>query len=323
MTTEEAFDLQTRILQKELSEAELLEVLTTLDRPLSADELYGLYAASLEAMLPVTTDIRAIDTCGTGGDGLNTFNISTTAAFLVAALGVPVAKHGNRSASSACGSADLLEALGVSIELEPEAAAACLAETGFCFMFAPRYHPAFKHAAVARKKFGRRTYFNLLGPLLNPAHAPYRLVGVSDSRSAAAMGEALIRSGVERIWIAEGESGMDEISPAGETRITEYVTDSAPTTFSIVPEQYGLTLTPLDALAGGDAEHNAAVTRSILSGQGTEGQANAVILNAAAALAITGKVSSFNEGVAEAQAGLAAGSGLRKLEEVVHYTATL
>lgn len=323
MTTKEAFDLQTRILHNELSETELLEAFASLDRPLSADELYGLYAASLEAMEPVSTNIRAIDTCGTGGDGLNTFNISTTAAFLVAALGVPVAKHGNRSASSACGSADLLEALGVSIDLDPAAAAACLAETGFCFMFAPRYHPAFKHAAAARKKFGRRTYFNLLGPLLNPARAPYRLVGISDSRSAGAMGEALIRSGVERVWIAEGEDGMDEISPAGSTRITEYTVGAAPATFSILPEQHGLRRTPLDTLAGGDATHNATLTRSILSGQSTEGQANAVILNAAAALVITGRVSSFKEGVETAQTALTAGSGLRKLEQVVHYTATL
>lgn len=314
MTRDEAYQFQTDILNTQYSEQALFDIFTALDRPLSTEELLGFYTASKEAMLTVPTSIPALDTCGTGGDGLDTFNISTTAALLLASLGVPVAKHGNRSSSGRCGSADVLEALGLTLTITPEEAARCLSEHHFCFLFAPLYHPAFKHVAAARKRYGKRTYFNLLGPLLNPANAPYRLVGVADPSMASLIGETLIGAGVERTWVVHSKDGMDEISPTGTTLVHEFVAGGVPRTFTIDPEEHGLDRVSLADLTGGDAPHNAAITRALLEGGGTSAAHSAVVLNAAAGLTITGTVDTFSLGVTHAKAGLASGIGARTLD---------
>ncbi len=286
-TEQGAHALQGRILRGELSEEELLSVFETLDRPLEPEEFQGFYRASLEAMTPVEVDIPCLDTCGTGGDGLNTFNISTAAAIVCAALGIPVAKHGNRSASGACGSADVLEELGVPIVLGAEGVARSIKTTNFGFMFAPNFHPAFKHASSARKRFGKRTYFNLLGPLLNPAHAPYRVVGVSDPGHHTLIGPTLLSAGARRVWVVYGADGMDEISPTGPTTIWEY----APThtcSFELEPAAFGIPQTQLSELAGGDRTINASILKALLSGGGSPAQQNAVALTVAAGLVVTG-----------------------------------
>jgi anthranilate phosphoribosyltransferase len=323
MTTEETYALQQKILRGELSVEALLDVFASFDRPLTTDEFYGLYKASAEAMTGVEATLPAVDTCGTGGDGLNTFNISTASALLVAALGVPVAKHGNRSASGACGSADVLEALGFKIDMNAEQAALCLQATNFCFMFAPTFHTAFKNASVARKLFGKRTYFNFLGPLLNPASAPYRLVGVSEQSMVDVIGTTLMRAGVQKMWVVHSADGMDEISPIATTTVAEYVPEQAVRTFSIGPSSHACAQASLADLAGGNAVHNAAIIRSILGGQGTPAQTDAVVLNAAGALVIAARVTTYTEGVVLARAGIVERAGMEKLQQLVAFTKDL
>lgn len=299
-TEESAYALQKRILEGELSEDELLRVLETLDRPLLPEEFQGFYRASLEAMTPVEVDLPCLDTCGTGGDGLNTFNISTTAAIVCAALGVPVAKHGNRSASGACGSADVLEELGVPITLDATGVARSIRGTNFGFMFAPNFHPAFKHASSARKRFGKRTYFNLLGPLLNPARAPYRVVGVSDPSLHTIIGPTLLSAGAERVWVVHGVDGVDEISPTGSTFVWEY-TPAGSVSFIIEPARLGLECVSLAEISGGDRMINASILRTLLSGGGSSAQQNAVVLTVAAGLVVTGHSSNYASGLEKAQ----------------------
>lgn len=323
MSTEEAYELQSKILHNELSEAALLDVFATLDRPLSEDEFYGLYKASAEAMTTVETTIATVDTCGTGGDGLNTFNISTAASMLVASLGVPVAKHGNRSASGNCGSADVLATLGVRIDMTKDQIAESLERTGFCFMFAPTFHLAFKNAATARKKFGKRTYFNYLGPLLNPASAPYRLVGVSDHSMVAVIGATLMRTGVAKAWIVRSEDGMDEISPTGDTTVSEFVPEKDVRTFTINPTACNIALATQDSLMGGDAAHNATIIRNVLRNQGTPAQTDTVVLNAAGALVVAGGATDYSQGLTLSYEALHDGRAAAKLQEIIDFSNTL
>jgi anthranilate phosphoribosyltransferase len=298
-TEESAYALQTRILHGELSEDELLSVFEIFDHTLEPQEVMGLYRASTEAMTPVLLDTPCLDTCGTGGDGLNTFNISTASAIVCATLGIPVAKHGNRSASGMCGSADVLEELGVPITLNPEEVARSIAATNFGFMFAPNFHPAFKYAASARKRFGKRTYFNLLGPLLNPARAPYRVVGVSDPTLHTLIGPTLLSGGATRVWVVRSADGMDEISPTGRTEVWEY-TPSGFASFTVEPATLGIPPTSLTELGGGDRAVNASILRSLLSGTGSLAQQNAVALTVAAGLVVTGSSKDYDSAVYQA-----------------------
>ncbi len=320
MTQTEAYELQKNILRGQLSDTELLHVFTELDRPLELEEFSGLYEASREAMTPVTNELELLDTCGTGGDGLDTFNISTAAALLCSALGVPVGKHGNRSASGRCGSADVLEELGVNINMDAKQVAECITATNFSFMFAPTYHPAFKHAAAARKVFGKRTYFNFLGPLLNPAGAGFRLVGVSDPAMAELTGNTLMRGGAKKVWVVHSEDGMDEISTASITKVLEFVSDTAVHRFTINPLDYDLELSPLEELRGGDRKRNAEIVRDVLNNNGSIAQRNAVVLNAAAGLVVAERVRSYAEGVVLAKRAITECVGIKKLEDIVRYT---
>ncbi len=261
---------------------------------------------------------QAIDTCGTGGDGAGTFNVSTAAGILAAAAGASVAKHGNRSATSRCGSADVLEALGVRIDLGPEQVAQCVQEVGFGFMFAPAYHPAMKHVAPTRREIGIRTVFNILGPLTNPAHTYYQVLGVADGSLLRKMGEALLLLGCKHALIIHGEDGIDECSLSAPTHICEVRRGEELHEYTITPEEVGLTrVTDQRAFQGGDPAYNASMLRDILSGQNDGPAADMLCLNAGATLLANEQVPSLTDGVKLARARLREGKARRKLEDVI------
>lgn len=254
-----------------------------------------------------------VDTCGTGGDGAHTINVSTAAAVALAAAGCVVAKHGNRSVSSRCGSADVVDALGVPIDVAPERQSAILRDAGIAFLMAPVHHPALRHAASARRELGIRTLFNALGPLVNPARASHQLVGVYDDRLRAIAASALARLGLVRAWVVRSEDGLDEISPAGPTRVT--VLDGGRIEERVVcPEDFGLAPVALDALRGGDAAHNAAIIVRLFDGEDHPAK-TAVIVNAAAALVVArGDQLSLRDAANEIADILASGTAKRTLE---------
>jgi anthranilate phosphoribosyltransferase len=259
-----------------------------------------------------------LDTCGTGGDGLHTFNISTAAAIVAAACGVSVAKHGNRAVSSKAGSADVLEALGVRIDLEPEAVKGCIESGGIGFLFAPSHHSAMRHAAPVRKELGIRTIFNLLGPLANPASATHQVVGVYDASHVEHLAEALGALGLAAAWVVHGEGGLDEVSPSGPTQVAQLAGGEV-TTFEVSPSDFGLSAVPLESLRGGDARRNAEIIRSVLDGE--EGPARtAVVLNTAAALLVAGLESDRKDAAARAAAAIDRGDAKEKLAQWAELT---
>jgi anthranilate phosphoribosyltransferase len=254
------------------------------------------------------------DTCGTGGDRAHTFNVSTVAALVVAACGVPVAKHGNRSVSSRCGSADLFEALGVNIAAAPSIVERCLGEARIAFFFAPTFHPSMRHAAPTRRDLGVRTAFNLLGPLTNPAGAARQLVGVPRPELTELVARSLGLLGSTRAWVVHGADGLDEISTTGYTKISEY-RDGAVNTFYLHPGDVGLAKAPAEALRGGDAAENARIARHVLSG--APGPAREIVLlNAGASLLIAGAAASIAEGIRRASEALESGAAAGVLERL-------
>lgn len=271
----------------------------------------------------VTTRRTALlDTCGTGGDFSGSFNVSTAAALVVAATGIAVAKHGNRAASSRCGSADVLEALGVAIELEPEHVGRSIDELGFGFLFAPRFHPAMRHAAEARRDLGIRTVFNLLGPLTNPAGARRQLVGVPRIEALLQVAGVLRELEIEAAAVVHGLEGLDEISVCGPTRIAT-VRAGEVGEFTIDPDDMGLaTFTP-DQMAGGDAEENAAILRDVLEGRGSDAQRAVVAANAGAAIWIAGGAPALRAGVDRALAVIASAAPARLLDDLIALTRRL
>lgn len=305
------------IFDGKLSETEIIAYLSaTADRKPTVEELIGAVTAMRGHMRPVTAPANAIDLCGTGGDGLGTLNISTAVSFVVAACGVPVAKHGNRSASSRSGAADVLEALGVRIGLEPEVATRVLAETGIVFLFAQTHHPAMKHVGAARKAIGRRTIFNLLGPLASPARVTRQLVGVFSADWLEPYAQALIALGSESAWIVHGRDGLDEMSIGGPTQVA-IVANGAITIAEIVPEDAGLRRWPLAQVTGGDALHNADALRMLLEGEGYGAYRDIVLLNAAAALIVAGKAVNLREGAQMAHAAIRSGQAHAKFNNLV------
>ena len=274
-------------------------------------------AGLLEAMRAASVKIEprrepVMDLCGTGGDGSGTFNISTAASLVVAAAGVAVAKHGNRSASSRCGSADVLEALGVPLDLPPDRARLSIEEHGFGFLFAPLYHPAMKHVAVTRRELRFRTIFNSLGPLASPAGVKRQLLGVFDDGSRPRMAGVLGLLGSERVWVVHGHGGLDELSLSGPSQVTA-LEGGTVRELAVHPGDCGLPLSPIDALRGGDPAENAAIIRSLLAGERGP-RRDAVVLNAAAALVVAGAARDLQEGAARAQASLDSSSALKTLE---------
>jgi anthranilate phosphoribosyltransferase len=260
----------------------------------------------------------AMDTCGTGGDGSNTFNVSTGTGLLVAAAGSSVAKHGNRSATSKCGSADVLEALGMRIDLGPEQVATCVQQTGFGFMFAPAYHPAMKHVGPTRREIGIRTVFNILGPLTNPARTPYQVLGVPDVSLLRKMGEVLLHMGCKHALIVHGADGLDECSLMAPTYICEVRQGAELREYMIVPEEVGLaSVSDRRMLQGGDPTYNANLLKRLLSEDADGPVVDMLCLNAGVALFANDSVDSLAEGVRLARATLREGKARRKLDEVI------
>ncbi|MEZ0329154.1 MAG: anthranilate phosphoribosyltransferase [Dissulfuribacterales bacterium] len=285
----------------------------TVNEIIGAARVMRRHSQSISVQL--SKDEVLLDTCGTGGDGASTFNISTTAAFVVAASGIKVAKHGNRAVSSRSGSADVLEALGVNIAMSPEQVAECIQTIGIGFLFAQALHPSMRHAAVPRRELGIRTLFNLLGPLTNPASANVQLVGVYDSSLCMPIARALAGLGARRAWVVHGPNGMDELGLSGSNTVAEWNgTDCRDFQFSC--EEVGLNKAPLDAIKGGDAQENADICRAVLSGQRGPA-ADVVALNAGAAIYLGGKAADLKKGIALAQEILASGKGLEKLNELI------
>ena len=259
-----------------------------------------------------------LDTCGTGGSGTKSFNISTTVAFVVSACGVKVAKHGNRSISSACGSADVLEALGVNLNVTPEQVESCINEVGVGFLFAPALHGAMKHAIGPRREIGIRTIFNILGPLTNPAGADRQVLGVYDEKLVEVLAKVLVKLGCQRGFVVHGQDGMDEITLTGPTRVAE-INEGKVTLSTIEPEDFGLRRCLLSDLQGGDAEENAAIVRDVLAG--AEGpKRDVVLLNAAYALVAAGIVESVDAGLQKARNIIDEGLAKAKLEGLVNLT---
>lgn len=300
-----------------LSEDEIIAYLaTTADRKPTVDELVGAVTSMRQHMRALTAPANALDLCGTGGDGLGTLNISTAVSFVVAGAGVPVAKHGNRSASSRSGAADVLEALGVNISLDPEAAQSVLAEAGLVFLFARTHHPAMKHVGNARKQIGRRTIFNLLGPLANPARVTHQLVGVFSSDWLVPYAEALKVLGSSCAWIVHGKDGLDEVSISAPTQVA-ILDGGTITTREITPEDAGLGRAPLAEITGGNAAHNADALRHLLEAGAAGAYRDIVLLNAGAALMVAGVAKDVKDGVAKAAHALDSGAAKAKLQALI------
>lgn len=314
LTAEEASAAMGLIMDGEATPAQIAAFITALAvRGETVEEITGFARAMRDRAITISPQAdHLVDIVGTGGDRLNTFNISTTSAFVIAGAGAHVAKHGNRAASSRSGSADVLEALGINLEAPPEVVQACIEEIGFGFLFAPRFHPAFKHALGPRREIGIRTVFNILGPLTNPARARRYLQGVPGPAYTELMAQVLVQLGAERAFVVHGEDGMDEISMCAPTRVSE-VADGRVETYTLTPEELGFSRAPLEALRGGLPEENARICVSIL--QGEEGpRRHIVLVNAGAALVAAGIAGSIPDGVARAAESIDAGRAYAKLE---------
>lgn len=285
----------------------------------TTEEIYGAALAMREKAALICREKRGLlDTCGTGGDGSNTFNISTTAAFVLAAAGVPVAKHGNRAVSSACGSADVLEALGIKVDLSPPQVEAAVEKVGIGFLFAPLFHQAMKHAVGPRRELGFRTVFNLLGPLTNPAGADYQLAGVFRRELVPVLAGVLARLGVRRALVVHGAGGIDELSPAGENFLYE-VAGGRIHSYTLRPEEVGLPYCPVGQLKGGNAEENAAILLRVLGGEKGP-RRDVVLMNAGAALYIAGRVDKIKDGVKLAAEIIDSGAALARLKALAAFS---
>lgn len=331
-------DYLSKIIRRiDLAEDEMMEIMTEIFSGNITDAQIGAFMAALstkgetfeelagaaramrrKAVRIQTSAATVVDTCGTGGDGANTFNISTTTAFVVAGCGVTVAKHGNRSVSSRCGSADLLEALGVNLDSGPEMVEEAIRETGIGFLFAPLFHSAMRHAAKARKEIGLRSIFNMLGPLTNPAGANCQLLGVYAPELTEMFAQALRLLGTTRAFVVHGHDGLDEISICAPTRISE-LRDGLIRTYDINPEQFFDQSASPEDIAGGDPSANAAITRQILGGEKGP-RRNVVLINAGAALVSAGKAEDFKDGIDQAAKAIDSGASMAKLENLISFT---
>ena len=319
LTYDEAYTVMNEIMSGETSptqNAAFLAALSTKSaRAETIDEISGCAAAMRDHATRVETDMDLFEIVGTGGDNAHSFNISTTAALICAAGGVKVAKHGNRAASSLCGTADCLEALGVNIQQSPARCVELLNEVGICFFFAQKYHSSMRYVGAIRRELGFRTVFNILGPLTNPGSPKTQLLGVYDDYLVEPLAQVLINMGVQRGMVAYGQDKLDEISLSAPTRICEFK-DGWLKTYTITPEQFGFERCTKGELSGGTPEENAAITRAILSGEKGH-KRNAAVLNAGAGLYLNGKADSMKEGVLLAQELIDSGAAMMKLEQFV------
>jgi anthranilate phosphoribosyltransferase len=331
LTRDEARAVMGEILNGEVSPAQIAALLVALHmKGETVEEIVGFAQAIRAAATPLNSgDGRAldlsgtgrdalVDTCGTGGDTSGTFNISTATALVTAGAGVQVAKHGNRSISSKCGSADVMEALGVNIHLPPSRMAECLRHTGLAFLFAPALHDAMKHVQPVRRELRLRTVFNLLGPLTNPAHASALVVGVYSADLVEKLAEALCQLGLRCALVVHGRDGLDEITITGPTKIAE-ARNGQVRSYEVTPEECGLSLAPLSEICGGNAEENAAIIRRILEGERSP-RRDVVLLNAAAALVASGQAEHLPEAVPMAAYAIDSGHARQRLELLVEFT---
>ena len=331
LSREEARAVMAQVLAGECTDAQIAALLVGLHmKGETVEEIVGFAEAIRAAAAPLglhpshTVDVSGtgrdalVDTCGTGGDASGTFNISTATALVVAGAGVRVAKHGNRSVTSKCGSADVMEALGVNINLAPARIAACLQEVGIAFLFAPAMHSAMKYVQSARRELRLRTVFNLLGPLTNPAHASAQVVGVYSPALVEKLAEALSMLGLHRALVVHGLDGLDEITITGPTRIAE-VREGTVRTYEVTPEEFGMKRARLDEIAGGDATVNADIIREILAGK-KSARRDVVLLNASAALVAAGRVDHLAGAVPLASESIDSGAAATKLEALVRFT---
>jgi anthranilate phosphoribosyltransferase len=323
LTVDEAAAAMAAIMDGEAAPSQIAGLLVGLamkgERP---DEIVGLARTMRARATKLTRSFAPVfDTCGTGGDGAHTFNVSTVAALVLAACGVRVAKHGNRSASSRCGSADLFEELGVNVAASPATVERCLEEVGIAFLFAQVFHPSMRHAASTRKELGVRTAFNLLGPLTNPAGAARQLVGVPRPELTELVARSLAQLGAERAWVVHGADGLDEISTTGYTKVSE-CRDGAVNTFYLHPGDVGLAKSAPDALRGADARENAAIARRVLGGEAGP-RRDIVLLNAAASLLIAGRAGTIPEGLALAAEAIDSGRAAAVLDTLIRVSQEL
>lgn len=322
LTEREAEQAMSVVLRGEASTAQLAAFLVALRmKGETVEELVGFARAMRAASTRIDPGLNGetlLDTCGTGGDGIGSFNISTVAAFVVAGAGVRVAKHGNRSISSQCGSADVLEALGVNIAVPAERMAAAIREVGMGFFFAPAMHPAMRHAQPARLELRMRTAFNLLGPLTNPAGATAQLAGAPSAEAARLMAQALAKLGLKRGFVVHGLDGMDEITTTGPTLILEIHTGTVRES-TVVPEDFGVSASAAECLAGGDRVINCDIARAVLAGaQGAH--RDIVLVNAAAALVAAGQAADFRDGMRQAARAVDSGAARAKVDALVEFT---
>ena len=316
LTEDGASQAMEEIMEGEVTPAQFGAFVTALRlKGETVEEITGLAKTMRTKAIPVKTAYPVIDIVGTGGDGRGTFNISTAALFVVAGAGLKVAKHGNRAASSEAGSADVLEALGGNLELAPEQVERCIDEVGIGFMFAPSFHPAMKYAGAPRREIGIRTVFNILGPLTNPAGAKNYLLGVADGSLTGKMATVLKSLGCDHALVVHGEDGTDEISIGGNTSVFE-VRKEVIESYTLGPEDFGVTAAKLDSLKGGNANENAALLRLILSGSPGP-QKDVVLMNAAASLVAADKVETVIQGMDLAKETLESGQALAKLEQLI------
>lgn len=321
LTLDEAKEVMNIMLSGEAEQAQLGSFLTALRiKGETIDEIVGFATVMQEAAKHVKpkTDINYIDLVGTGGDGTNTFNISTTSAFAAAGAGVPIAKHGNRAISSRSGAADCLEALGINIMLDAHKVEKCIEETGMGFMFAPIFNQAIKNVGQARKSIGIRTVFNILGPVSNPSNAKGALIGVYSDSLTEPLAKAMSAMGVERGMVACGAGCTDEITNAGTTHISE-IKDGTVTTYDIKPEDFGIARAKAEDLKGGTGEENAVITKNILKGeQGPK--RDVVLMNAGAAIYIAGLADTMEEGIKKAEQSIDSGAAMSVLEKLTKFT---
>ncbi|UOQ43790.1 anthranilate phosphoribosyltransferase [Halobacillus salinarum] len=309
LTEQEAYEIMDTIMKGKVTTGQLMSMLSVLRyRGETVEEMTGFVQAMRANMTKLSIeDDRIVDTCGTGGDGASTFNISTAVSIVLAAMGVKVAKHGNRKVSSKSGSADVLETLGVPIDTTPEQGMKALEENGMTFMFAPLYHQAMKHAGPARQELGFRTVFNLLGPMANPANAKRQLIGIYDTAYAEKMAETLHKIGSKHVLLATGRDGLDEITVTGTTDLVE-LKDGEIRRFTLTPEDVGLKTGKLEDIQITRTEESAAIIKQIIEGTANESATAIVTMNAAAGLYVAGKVKDLKEGVEEVTKALKSGT---------------
>jgi len=324
LTMEQAVEVMNEIMSGEATPAQFGAFVTALRlKGETVDEIAGMASVMREKAIRVQVSGPLVDTCGTGGDSSNSFNISTTAAFVVAGAGLKVAKHGNRSMSSQCGSADVMEALGVKIELGPEQVGECLEQVGMGFMFAPTFHPAMKYAAAPRREIGIRTVFNILGPLTNPARAQAQVIGVPNEELGEKIALALRRLDCKHALVVHGRNGMDEISITGKSLVWEVRNDlESVADYRVAPEDLGFERVGVDMIKGGTPQENAEILRRVLKGEKGPHR-DVVLMNAAAALVAADVAESLRRGAKLAAKAIDSGQALEKLERLIEVSQSL